>query len=109
MDIAVARFKASSPGRTLNDEAIREALAAVNVNLLSHTMLVEVRAEHRDPAVAAAASSAFAEAVEASSVEENRHASDAAVAWLQSQAVAQRDAVERADQKVVDFRSEKQD
>ena len=104
--IAVARFKETKPGPTLSGEAIRDALGAVSINLLSHTMLVEIRAENTDPAVAAAASTAFAEAVEASSVEENRHASDSAVAWLQSQAVAQRDAVERADQKVVNFRSE---
>jgi len=67
--------------------------------------LVTIRVHDRNRALAAAVANAYAHAAEELMVRENRDSSEQAVAWLQTQAAAQRHAIDRADQALVEFRS----
>lgn len=68
------------------------------------TRLVQVRADHFMPEIAAALANAHAETAVRLAMEENRQASDTAVAWLQLQADTQRKALARVDEALINFR-----
>lgn len=77
---------------------------ALTLTLIRRSCLIRVEFEHPDPAVAAAACNAFAEAAEASVYEENRSSSDAAVVWLEAQAELQRAELMKAEDALLDYR-----
>lgn len=82
--------------------------SAVDFRLLPRTRLLRITVDSRDPKMAANLANAFGAAAEAIAFEENRLTSDSAVAWLQTQVVAQRKALEKAEQALVEFRAENQ-
>ena len=79
---------------------------ALTLTLIRRSCLIRVEFEHPDPAVAAAACNAFAEAAEASAYEENRSSSDAAVSWLETQAELQRTELMKTEDALLDFRQQ---
>lgn len=79
---------------------------ALTLTLIRRSCLIRVEFEHPDPAVAAAACNAFAEAAEASAYDENRTTSDAAVVWLEAQAELQRQDLLKAENALLDFRQQ---
>lgn len=87
----------------LNAEETKNALGAVEFELIPESRLVRITVDHENPQVAAAVANAYAKAAEEMAIQENRSVSDSAVSWLKSQAGAQREALNKADQAIVDF------
>jgi capsular exopolysaccharide synthesis family protein len=104
-DLAAAKYRQMYP--KVQDEAdLRgELMAGAKFALLRRTRLVRVAYRHRDPEEAMRRVAALAAAAETSAAQENRAASDSAVAWLETQVSAQRKDLEKADQAVLAFRS----
>ncbi len=102
----VAQVRALYPQLGTSNAKIEAiAIGGVEVVLQRHSRLVTISAESEQPDVAAAVANAYAQAAEASVFDENRIASESAVAWLKAQAEQQRKVVEKADQTVLDFRT----
>lgn len=78
---------------------------SIDFRLLPRTRLLRISVDARDRDLSAALANAFAQAAEAIAFEENRVTSDSAVAWLQTQVVTQRKALEKAEQALVEFRA----
>lgn len=74
--------------------------------LVRDTYLVKISIEHAHPTLARIAANAYAAAARANAVEENRDVSDTAVAWLVKQAEKQEAALEKAEEKLAEFRAE---
>lgn len=114
LDKAMPRaFAPPSPAATGSAEEIREARLraferALNISLVRRSRLVLVEFRYHNPEIAAAACNAFAEAAEASAHEENRTSSDAAVEWLESQAMLQRAELLKTEDALLAFRQEHQ-
>ncbi|MCO5043944.1 MAG: polysaccharide biosynthesis tyrosine autokinase [Kiritimatiellae bacterium] len=89
-------------------DALLPPPTAVDFRLVPRTRLLRITVDSRDPVMAANLANAFAAATEAIAFEENRLTSDSAVAWLQTQVIAQRKALETAEQALVDFRAKNQ-
>lgn len=103
-ELALTRFKAIRPSRTETDEQLRLMISKVTFTLVRKTKLVQVISEDNDKTNATALANACTEAAEVFSIEENRAASDKAVAWLEAQGRTQRDALDRAGQTIAEFR-----
>ena len=71
-----------------------------------NTLLVTVSFSSPDPRFAADAANAYAAAAEEAVVEENTAVSDNAVAWLQQQAVVQRELLASKEKELADFRTQ---
>lgn len=80
----------------------------IDFRLVPRTRLMRISVDSSDRVLAAHLANAFGQAVEFISFEENRQISDSAVAWLQTQVAAQRRALEKADQALVEFRAQNQ-
>ncbi len=78
----------------------------VSFSLVRRSRILEISFADPDPEVAADMANAFGAAAEDMAFEENKIASDNAVAWLEAQATVQRKALEKADQALVDFRAQ---
>ncbi len=102
--LAVARLKALYPPAAREGVDADAILGGAGFALLAKTRIVQISCERSDPALAAASANAFAAAAEQYAIEENRIASDSAVAWLQNQAESQRRTLERAEDVIVAFR-----
>ena len=74
--------------------------------LLRRTRLIKVEFVHSDPRVAAQVCAAFAETAATRAFDENRVASDAAVAWLEMQAAAQAIELNKADNALLKYRQD---
>lgn len=79
-------------------------MPGLRIDQVRQSNLLSFRVTSRDPALAAAAANAYAQAAEIAMERENRETSDMAVAWLQSQAATQRAAVERAEKALIEYR-----
>lgn len=102
---AMAAYRRSRAEDKRTDQELARALCGrVDFTLLRRTRLVRVTFEHSDAHFAADGCNAYAEAAETIAREENRRASDAAVAWLQGQAEAQRKEIEKRDAEMLAFR-----
>jgi capsular exopolysaccharide synthesis family protein len=88
------------------EELFRGQFPPVNYSLVKNSRLVRIISTHTSPAVAAAIANAHARATSRVAIEENRQASDAAVAWLLGQAQTQRKVLEEAEQALIEFRQE---
>ena len=98
-------------GKPLSDEELGKLLPPVSLidfRLIPRTRLLRITADYRDARTAAHLANAFAQAAEFVAFEENRSTSDSAVSWLQAQVIAQRKALEKADQLLVEFRADNQ-
>lgn len=80
--------------------------ADLKLTLLRRTRLVRAEFDHPDPAIAAAACNAFADAAVASAYDENRVSSDAAVVWMETQAGTQRKTLGTTDDALLKFRQD---
>ncbi len=80
----------------------------VDFRLLPRTRLMRISVDSNDRKLSAHLANAFAQAAETLAYEENRVTSDSAVAWLQEQVIAQRQALERAEKALVEFRAANQ-
>ena len=97
------------PGSSIEEmEKLLPPATSVDFRLVPRTRLLRIAVDYKDPKMAAALANAFAQAAEHIAFEENRETSDSAVAWLQTQVIAQRKALEKAEQALVDFRSANQ-
>jgi polysaccharide biosynthesis transport protein len=116
---AVAAVAAEKLRKTLSPEALEKAgapsadgawrklfAARLKLTILRRTRLLRVEFNHSDPVFAAAACNAFAEAAESAAFDENRTSSDAAVAWLEAQAVTQRVDLATSEDALLAFRQE---
>ena len=98
LSFVLACYRQAQPRDDRSDAALRAELEwGVSFALMRRTRLVSISFVHSDPAFAAAACSAYAAGAEASARAENRAASDAAVAWLEQQALTQKKELEQAD------------
>ena len=96
----------NKPG--LTEDEINKLLPApweIDFRLVPRTRLLRIAIDSRDRALAAHLANAFGHAAESIAFEENRVTSDSAVAWLQTQIIAQRKALEKAEQALVEFRT----
>jgi succinoglycan biosynthesis transport protein ExoP len=89
-------------------EALLPAPWLVDFRLVPRTRLLRIAVDYNDAKMAARVANAFAQAAEFIAFEENRETSDSAVSWLQTQVAAQRKALEKAEQALVEFRSANQ-
>jgi succinoglycan biosynthesis transport protein ExoP len=106
LDAAIAKLKTSTDTSRWSDEKLRALMRRrVAMNLVRRSRLVQISFDYSDKSFATAAANAYAQAAEELALEENKVASDSAVVWLQSQAAAQRKALEKADQALVEFRA----
>lgn len=102
---AMAAYRRSRTEDRRTDQELARALCGwVDFTLIRRTRLVRVTFEHTDAHFAADGCNAYTEAAETIAREENRRASDAAVAWLQGQAEAQRKEIEKRDAEMLAFR-----
>lgn len=103
-ETAFTRFKALYQSKGLGDEKLRGLMGGASFSLVPKTKLVQVVSENTDKALVPIVINAFLEAAEIYSLEENRAASDKAVAWLEAQARTQREMLEKAEQAIAQFR-----
>lgn len=103
-ELAFTRFKSLYAAKGATDGTLRTLMSGATFALRSKTKLVDVICNHTDKTVAPLIANAFAEAAELYSLEENRAASDKAVAWLVAQARTQRELLEKAEQAIAQFR-----
>lgn len=103
-ELAFTRFKALYPAKGQGDDKLRSLMGHATFLLINKTKLVQITCEHTDKALAPIVANAFMEAAELYSLEENRAASDKAVAWLAAQARTQRDSLEKSEQAIAQFR-----
>lgn len=80
----------------------------IDFRLLPRTRLLRIAVDYNDSEMAAHLANAFAQATEYIAFEENRETSDSAVSWLQTQVMAQRKALEKSEQALVEFRAANQ-
>ncbi len=105
----IAQMRAHYPQLGMDDELLEAiVLNRVDINLQRRSRLVTIAVESERAAAAADIANAYAQAAEASVFDENRIASESAVAWLKAQAEQQRKVVEKADQAILDFRTRRQ-
>jgi len=103
----VSRLRASKPAGVGTDEDFKKILAEnVKFSLLRRTRLIKIEFESSSPDFAMQACNVFVDASEASAYDENRIASDAAVIWLEAQAVSQRKELDLADGILLKFRQD---
>ena len=86
------------------EKRLQRYRSSISLRLLRHSRLIRVEFDHRSPAIAAAACNAFCAAAIASAFDENRVNSDAAVAWLETQAESHRKELVSADDALLRFR-----
>jgi capsular exopolysaccharide synthesis family protein len=104
LDMAASNLQAVADTSAWNFHDLRKMLKKrVEMTLVRRSRLVRITFEHRDPEFAALAANAFGHAAEELAVQENRLASDSAVAWLRDQAANKRAALEKADNAVLEF------
>jgi len=104
LPFVLACYRQSNPQDRTPDDQLSARLRGGAFSRSGRTRLVSVTFRHTDPVFAARACNAFAAGAEANAREENRAASDAAVAWLEVQAKGQKRELERADQALFDAR-----
>lgn len=98
-------YRRANPADQRPDEVLAARLRqGVAFSLLRRTRLVAITFTDTDPAFAARACQAYAEGAELEVRSESRQASDAAVAWLEAQAAAQKEELEQTDKAVLDAR-----
>jgi polysaccharide biosynthesis transport protein len=101
----VACYRELYPEDKTSDEQLTRRLGGgANFTMVRRTRLVLVTFQNSDPEFAVKACRAFAAGAEASARAENRSVSDAAVAWLEAQATAQKNELEAADKELLDAR-----
>jgi len=111
-ELALSRFKELYPTKGQSDDKLRLLMGTgigTGMNnspfsMLSKTKLVQITCYHTDKTLVPIVVNSFLEAAELYSLEENRAASDKAVAWLDAQARTQRDMLEKAEQAIAQFR-----
>lgn len=89
-------------------EALLPPPLDIDFRLVPRTRLLRISVDAHKADLAANVANAFAAAAEAIAFDENRLTSDSAVAWLQTQVVSQRKALEKAEEALADFRSKNQ-
>ena len=110
MNMVAQRVRADFPNlKTMGDEELYEMLVwSVDLKPRRMSRLIDISARHSRPEIAQGIANAYAITAEVYSMEENKAASDAGVAWLKATGDAQRKVIEKADQDVLDFRVENQ-
>lgn len=105
----VASYRLLYPEDKFSDDELSRRLAGrANFAMMKRTRLVRVSCMSRIPEFAIKACNAYAAGAEASTRAENKEVSDAAVAWLEAQATAQKNKLEAADRALLDARQQHQ-
>ena len=105
----VASYRILYPQDKISDADLAARLAGrASFSLVRHTRLVRVSCLSSLPEFAVKACNAYAAGAEASTRAENKGVSDAAVAWLEAQATAQKNELEAADKALLDARQKYQ-
>lgn len=101
----MASYRVLYPRDALSDNDLASRLSGwASFSMMRHTRLVQVTFMSLDPEFAIQGCNAYAAGAEASTRAENKAVSDAAVAWLEAQASAQKNELEIADQALLDAR-----
>jgi capsular exopolysaccharide synthesis family protein len=103
----VEKFREIRPDELRNDAELGGLLAGgVAIKVRSLTRLVDITFRSTDPKFAADAANAFAAAAETNVFVENKTTAERSVAWLQTQANAQRKLLADAELELARFKSE---
>jgi capsular exopolysaccharide synthesis family protein len=106
-DRVITNLTAAGVRLPAEGQALRQLIErSVTMLLVRRSRLLRISFTHTDRGFAVAVADAYANAAEAMGTEENKAASDSAVAWLLAQAGNQREALEKADQALLDFSRE---
>lgn len=109
LPFVVASYRELHPDDPATEEELTARLAnRGRFSIIKRTRLVSVTFADPDPEFAARACAAYAAGAEAAARAENRSGSNAAVAWLEAQALAQKQELEKADQELFDARQKLQ-
>lgn len=107
LPVVAACYRERAPDDPVSDEALLRRLAAgANFKLVRRTRLLQMSFRDADPDFAVRACDAFVAGAEASARAENREVSNVAVAWLETQALAQKRELEEADKALFDARQQ---
>lgn len=108
--LVAERVRADFPSlKALSDQELIDMLIwSVELKPRRMSRLIDISARHAQPKIAEAIANAYATTAEVYSMDDNRAASDAGVAWLKAKGEEQRRIIEKADQDVLDFRVENQ-
>ncbi len=106
-EFVTAHLQADTTRPPLSSEQIHEMLGSAGFSLLRRSYLVRISCVSTSPALACRAANAFAEGTVQLSLEENRVASDNAVAWLEQQALQQQKVLDAITQSITAFREAK--
>ncbi len=91
----------------LSNSQIREILRGGQFSLMRRTYLLSVACVSTDPALSSLGANAYAEGAVQFAMEENRIASDNAVAWLEQQTLQQQKALDKITKAITAFRDAK--
>ena len=102
-----AQLQAGTNRPPLSSKQIEKICGGVQFALIPHSYLVRISCVSTDPALASLGANAYAEGSVQLSMEENRIASDNAVAWLEQQATQQQQVLEKITEAITAFREAK--
>lgn len=101
----VQRYRANHPASTVTDEELISTLADSNLELVRNSRIITISVRSKTPAVCAALANAYAEAIEAFTVEENKIRCDKAVADIHANVEKRRAEVDKINKQLLDFRT----
>lgn len=101
----VQRYRANHPASTVTDEELISTLAGSNLELVRNSRIITISVRSKTPAVCAALANAYAEAIEAFTVEENKIRCDKAVADIHANVEKRRAEVDKINKQLLDFRT----
>ena len=99
-----AQLQAATNQPPWSSEQIGDLIKSVSFSMIRRSYLMNISCVSSDPELAALGANVFAEGTILLSVDENRIASDSAVAWLEQQADQQRIALDKVMQAITSFR-----
>ncbi len=106
-EMVAARIQTSTNRPPWSNEQIRDVVSRVAFAMIRNSYLVSISCVSSDPQLASLAANAFADGTVHFSMEQNRIASDDAVAWLEQQANQQQKTLDTITQAITTFREAK--
>ena len=101
----VEQYRASHPSSTATEEELVSTLSDSELELVRRSRLITISVRSKTPALCAALANAYAEAIEAFTVEENKLRCDAAVRQIHDNVEKKRREVDKINRQLLDFRT----
>ena len=101
----VEQYRASHPSSTATEEELVSTLGSSELELVRRSRLITISVRSKTPALCAALANAYAEAIEAFTVEENKLRCDAAVRQIHDNVEKKRREVDKINRQLLDFRT----